>query len=143
MDKVNIGMTTDGDTNWFHYDGVEVMIETPRASHYQMGISPSGAMTDLSRMGKFDYNWDSQAQIKTHIGKDFYTIEMRIPAAGEERLDLEPWVGVAGDKPTSDKPWFINVGRLRLVADDRETMSISGSGFHDKLNFLQLVTSEK
>ncbi len=139
MDQVHIGHTVDGDLSWFHYDGVEIMIETPQVSHYQIGVSPVGAITDMSRMGGFQPEWSSEVEVAAHIGDDFYSIEIRIPAAGDNQFELEPLNGVAGSRPTADKPWFINIGRLRLVAGDRETLSLSGFGFHDKMKFLELV----
>ncbi len=141
MGQVNIGHTRDGDLNWFHYDGIEVMIETPVYSHYQIGISPVGAVTDLSRMGGLEFGWESHAQVKGHVGADYYSLEIRLPAAGAERYDLEPLDGIAGDQPTAAAPWYINVGRLRLIAGERETQSLSGAGFHDKLKFLQLTVA--
>ena len=109
-------------------DVVEIHIETQFHSYYQLAISPSGAMTDLDRSMGLGLDWDARATVATHRNEDGWTIEIRLPAAGEEAKVEDPLVGIAGRKPTMSYPWYINVCRARVRGETKELSAWSPTG---------------
>ncbi len=145
MQNLTIGTSKDGDMNLFSGDAVEILIETPVHAHYQLAISPSGAIVDLDRRQGLNNMWSSNAEIAAHQGPDYWSLEIRIPAAGESVGDIDPLNGVAGNKPTLDAPWHFNVCRMRTGADrsQREASALAPTGsssFHLPWFFARIAT---
>ena len=140
MDGLTIGATEDGDMRLFSGDSIEVLIETPVHSYYQLAVSPVGALVDLDRSEGIDPAWSSGAVVETHAGDDYWSVEMRIPIARPEDVDVDDR-GVEGAKPTQDAPWHFNVCRLRVREDEKSTSAFSatGGGFHVVSRFAKLV----
>lgn len=136
-DTVNIAATEKDQLSLWEGDAIEINLEPPGHSYYQIAISPSGAVVDLDRsQSKANWlPWDSEVEVATHIGPDYWNVEIRIPAAGREQADLLPFQGVAGDMPSEAFPWYFNIGRQRKRGDQ---MSLTGfaptgqakGGFH-------------
>lgn len=140
MDNVRTPTTESGDWRIFDGDNVEVMVETQVHSYYQIAVNAAGAVVDLDRtFGHQNLDWTSLAQVATHQGENYWSVEMRIPVTGEETPG-DPLHEVAGWQPTADAPWHIQVGRQRLRGEDREwtTWSETGSNFHDLMRFGRL-----
>ena len=55
--------------------------------------------------------WSSQAEVTTHVGDDYWSIETRIPVAGEMQAEVEPLNRVSGRRPNTTHPWYFNIGR--------------------------------
>lgn len=146
MEHLRIGSKIDGDMNIISGDVIELVIETPVHAHYQLAFSPSGALVDLDRRDGLNNMWASRAEVAAYQGDDYWALEIRLPAAGESVGDIDPLSGIAGDKPTADAPWHINICRQRFGAEDPKEMSAlsptGGSSFHDRWFFARLWVEE-
>jgi len=128
MENLNTGTTQKDDPNIWFGDVVEVLIETQFHAYYQIAISPSGAITDLDREKRLDARWDSGADVAIHRGPDEWTIEVRLPAAGENAKEIDALHGIAGRRPSETYPWFVNVCRQRVRGRDIELSAWSPTG---------------
>ena len=81
-------------------------------------------------------DWSSMARVAAHKGKDYWSVEVRVPVTGEDSAG-DPLHEVVGKCPTAGAPWHINVGRQRLRGEDREwtIWSHTGSNFHNIMRF--------
>ena len=108
-ESLNIAARKGGDMGIWDGDNVEILIETQTHSHYQIAISPNAKIVDLDRKDRLNTRWSSGAQVASHIGEDFWTLEVRIPAAGDMAASVDPLNGVAGRKPSGTYPWYFNI----------------------------------
>ncbi len=141
MKNIKISTTKNGDANIWSGDNVEVLLETPVHSYYQLTIGPSGALMNMDRKNGFNTLWVSHADVATYRGDDFWSIEMRLPVAGELQEQLDPLNGIAGNIPSDKNPWFFNVCRLRVRGDEQEFTAFAPAGkrdFHVLLKFAEL-----
>lgn len=144
-DMANLKVTGEkrDDTNIWLGDLVEILVETPIHSYYQIVINPAGTIVDLVRekSGARDTLWTSGATVAAVKGDGFWTLEVRIPAAGEMAREIDPKNGVAGRRPSATYPWFVNVCRQRARGADMELSAWSPTGkktFHDAMKFGKL-----
>ena len=129
-------------------DCIEILIEPPGHSYYQITISPSGFVTDqdwaLDKAKRLD--WESEVEVKTTINEDRWTVELRIPAAGAEQEKILPLQRIAGGKPTEAFPWYFNICRQRVQGDNLELTAFSPTGkesFHVPEKFARLWTGKR
>jgi hypothetical protein len=142
MKSLNIAATQDGDSNLWLGDNVEVMIETHSHSYYQIAISPSGAVVDLDRRKGLDTLWSANAEVAAQRGDAAWSLEIRVPVAGEGQEALDPRNGVSGKEPDEAYPWFFNVCRQRVRGSVMERSAFSPSGtdsFHIVTKFGKLI----
>lgn len=150
MDGLVIPATRDGDNTIFDGDSVELQLETATHAYYQIAIDPKGHVNDLDRpdasmigkTGQYNTKWEAGLELATLQDKDFWTVELRIPALGANQEELLPNFGVAGDKPTRDAPWYFNVCRIRKAGGETQTSAFSPtgeSGFHYMRKFARLI----
>jgi len=129
---------TDDPAIWLG-DCVEILLETEKNSYYQIAIGPTGAVVDLNRAnGRKTFRWNSQAEVKTHIGADSWTIEACIPVIEKSN---DPFHQVIGRRPLKSLPWYFNVCRQRPRAKETELSAFSptgGKGFHEPNRFAKL-----
>ena len=131
------GTTKDDDSGLWYGDCIEVLLETDAHRYYQIAVAPSGAVADLDRgvsKGAW-FDWDSKAEVATHVADDHWTVEMRIPVTQDEN---DPLHEVIGRKPTQSLPWFINICRQRVRGDQQELSAFSPTAtanFHDVMKF--------
>ena len=132
MKNLNAPSSKDGDAEIWSGDFVEIEIETPEHSYYQISVGPAGNLIDLSREEGINDGWKSGIEVKAHRGKDEWTLELRIPPAGATAKEIDPDTGISGDKPTKEDPWYINVCRMRSRGEDKEVSAWSPTGgtFH-------------
>jgi len=128
MRNLNIGTTKKDDPNIWSGDVVEVLIETQFHAYYQIAVSPTGAVTDLDREKRLDTLWSSGAEVATHHGPDGWTVEVRLPAAGENAKDIDALNGIAGKRPSEAYPWYVNVCRQRVRETETELTAWSPTG---------------
>ena len=139
-DAVNIGTKRNEDPALFMGDVVEFLIETDSHSYYQIAVNPAGAVCDLDRQapkGRW-WQWASKAEVATHVGEDYWTVEVRFPVVKDSN---DPLHNIVGRKPTESLPWHFNVCRQRMREDDVEHSAFSPTGkktFHEVLKFAKL-----
>lgn len=129
-------------------DCIELLIEPPGHSYYQIAISPTGLVTDqdwaLDKAKRRE--WESEVEVKTSIAEDRWTVEIRIPAAGAEQEKILPFQGVAGGKPSEAFPWYFNLCRQRVKGDGFALSAFSATGkegFHVPEKFAKLWTGKR
>lgn len=138
--RPNITATKNGDPAIWYGDVVEFLIETNLHSYYQIAVNPAGVIVDYDRgadKSSWD-SWSSLAEVATHIGDGYWTVEIRIPVTEDEN---DPLHQVVGRKPSASLPWHINVCRQRVRDNGAEFSAFSPpgtSGFHHPLRFAHL-----
>lgn len=94
---------------------VEILLEPPGHSYYQICVNPAGIVTDLDKSlkGKDLFNWDSEIEVKTSVDENNATwrAEIKMPLKGKDQSFILPYEGVSGDRPTRTMPWYFNVSR--------------------------------
>ena len=140
--------TAHDDMAMWKGDCIELLIEAPGHSYYQIAISPTGIVTDqdwsLDKAKRRD--WESEAEVKTSINDESWTVEVRIPAAGAEQEKILPLQCVAGGKPTEAFPWYFNLCRQHVHSDNLELTAFSPTGkegFHVPEKFARLWTGKR
>ncbi len=134
--------TARNDMAIWNGDMVEIFLETPVHSYYQIAVSPSGTLLDLNRPGRINTGWSAEATVATHRGKDYWSVEIVIPAAGASAEELYPDEGISGDRPTATSPWYFNIGRQRVREGESTLTTLAPTGrkhFHEPFRFGTLV----
>jgi len=149
-----IGTRQDNDPAIWQGEHLELLIETDRHSHYQIVVNPAGAIIDLDRAVALSeaYEWSSQAEVATHVGDDYWSVELRLPVTPSDEDPLHQMVGnrpfqarqndLDSGKGTS-LPWYFNLFRKRAGTEDGETTAFSTLGtdaksFHVPLKFSKI-----
>ncbi|MCA1808201.1 MAG: DUF4838 domain-containing protein, partial [Lentisphaerae bacterium] len=137
-EKPNVTAIKSGDMAIFYGDTVEILLETPMHSYYQIAVNPAGAVCDLDRAEGIA-EWDSMAEVATHVADDHWTAEIRIPVT--DNAD-DPLHQVVGRPPSISLPWFVNICRQRKRENgvEHSALSPTGKGFHVPLSFAHLYT---
>ena len=138
---LNIGSRKDGDASIWAGDSIELLLETQTHAYYQIAISPSGALIDADRKKGIKMLWSSCAEVATHVGDGYWSMELRLPVAGDNQEALNPNSGVSGRRPSKIYPWYINVCRQRMRDSGRYLSAFSPTGkggFHVPLKFGRL-----
>jgi hypothetical protein len=128
MDKVNV-VRYDPDEHLFGSECVELFVD-PNHTHqlyYQLAVSVAGSLYD----GEITtIRWNSNAQVKTHLGPDFWSVEMAVP--------WEPLKAT----PAPGKVVGFNINRNRHFGENRyATWARLGNNFHAPGLFAHLVLS--
>jgi predicted negative regulator of RcsB-dependent stress response len=134
-DKLNVTATQHDDQALFYGDAVEIELDTDKHSYYQIAINPAGAIVDLDRSTGRQFDWQSQAEVATHVADDHWTIEIRIPVTEDEN---DPLNQVVGRKPSQSLPWHFNICRQRIRENGSEHSAFSPTGtagFHVPMKF--------
>jgi len=139
--------TADGASGIFSGDYVDLLIETPVRHYYQITVSPFGALLDMDRGNQHDTSWSSQATVAAYRGEDYWSVEIHLPAAGDDAREMDPNTGVAGSTPVEDAPWYFNLARFRPRGDEAEITVVAPTGdgrrsFHDRFKFGRLVVTD-
>jgi len=140
MANLNITAKTHDDTGIWNGDEVEILIETQVHAHYQLCISPSGALVDIDHRKGLKTIWSSNAEVGVHQGDSAWTVEVRIPVASEDQANIDPNNGLAGRKPSNAYPWYFNVCRQRARNGQLEHWAFSptGGGFQKPRKFAEM-----
>ena len=78
------------------------------------------------------------AEVATHVGRDFWNVEARIPIIEQTE---DPLHLVVGRRPSEALPWHFNICRKRTRPNGVETSAFSPTGtraFHDVMKFTKL-----
>ena len=111
--NLNRNATQAGSTDIRQGDFVEILLETPSHSYYRITVNPAGALEDADCAGGVEPQWSSGAAAAVHVGEDYWSVEVRVPVAGENARTIDPLIGVSGNMPTQLFPWYFNVVRQR------------------------------
>ncbi len=147
-----IGSRQDRDPAIWEGEHLELLIETDKHSYYQIVVNPAGARIDLDRGAPKSawQQWSSQAEVATHIGNGFWSVEMRLPVTSSDEDPLHQIIGERPYKSGANQgskaislPWFFNLFRNRKGSADDEKSAFSpldadASNFHDKDRFAEL-----
>ncbi len=133
MANLNISTEESGDPKIFDGDYVTLLIETPMRSYYQIAVNPAGAVYEIDRGPNAPPLWKSGAKAAVHKGDDFWSVEIRLPIAGEGARVLDPTTGIDGAAPTGLLPWYFNVGRQRVREGIVQLSAYSPTGKEDFL----------
>ncbi|MCA1809592.1 MAG: carbohydrate-binding family 9-like protein, partial [Lentisphaerae bacterium] len=126
-------------------DVVEILLETPANSYYQVAANPAGVTADLDRgaggLAKAT-TWDAQAEVAAFVDEaaGTWSVEARIPFTPSAQ---DPLHEIIGTPPSKDKPWHFNLCRQRArnQRTELEMTAFSPTGkkvFHDVLKFGKL-----
>jgi hypothetical protein len=149
-----IGTRRNGDPAIWQGEHLELLIETDKHSYYQIVLNPAGAVMELDRgVAKAQWNdWSSQAEVATHVGDDYWSVELRLPVTASEEDPLHQIVGsqpfqskpdaLASGKGTS-LPWYFNLFRKHAGSDNEEATAFSplesdAKTFHDPSRFAKI-----
>ena len=121
-------------------EDVEIMLETQTHSYYNLAISPGGGLFDADCKKGLDPLWNSNAEVSTRIDGDSWSVEIRIPIVPPTQEDIQPMIGVAGNKPIQSYPWYFNVCRQGFGEKGHEMSAFSptGAGFQVPMMFAKL-----
>jgi hypothetical protein len=141
-DMTNLLVMASGndDTNLWSGDFVEVLLETQTHSYYRIAVNPAGAMldVDMSVGGGGNKAWSSGAMAAVRQSGTGWTVELRVPWAGEMARNLNPLKGINGRMPTPIYPWSVNVCRQRVRDGKVQRAAWSPTGtnrFDDVMKF--------
>ena len=130
------------DSALWHGDAVELLLETPMHSYYQIAINPAGAVCDLDRSVPLSkgFTWSAEANIATRVNEKegYWTIEAKTPFTPSTQDPLHEIIGPA---PAKGAPWFFNVCRQRVRDQGVQMSAFSPTGekgFHYILKFGKL-----
>ncbi|HID22740.1 MAG TPA: DUF4838 domain-containing protein, partial [Planctomycetaceae bacterium] len=112
-EKPRVTTEQNDDPAIWYGDVVEILLQTESHSYYQIAVNPAGALADLDRGAAPSawFDWTAQAEVATHVGDGFWTVEIRIPVTDDPN---DPLHQVVGRKPTQSLPWHINLCRQRV-----------------------------
>lgn len=137
--NLNATATKKDDEGILKGDVIELLIETQVHSYYRIAVAPSGAALDADlKDARVNTRWSSGAEVASHIGDGFWSVEVRLPAAGDTAHEDDPQNGLAGRTPSITYPWHLNVCRRRVRGDTTELSAWSSTGkrdFHDVRKF--------
>lgn len=129
MENLNRGLGEDGQPDVRAGDFVEVLVETTSHSYYRLTVSPDGVLLDVDcGDGVEEARWVSHADVAVHHGDDYWSVELRLPLAGDGARVLEPLSGVSGRMPSQIYPWYFNVARQRVRDGVVERLAFSPTG---------------
>ncbi|MHC4880358.1 MAG: DUF4838 domain-containing protein [Planctomycetota bacterium] len=134
-EKLTVTATEHDDQALFYGDAIEIELDTDKHSYYQIAVNPAGAVVDLDRGAGRQFDWDSQAEVATHVADDHWIVEIRIPVTEDEN---DPLHQVVGRKPSQSLPWHFNICRQRIRETGSEYSAFSPTGtagFHVPMKF--------
>ena len=149
-----IGSGRNGDPAIWLGEHLELLIQTDQHSYYQIAVNPAGAILELDRgVDKAQwFDWSSQAEVASHVGKDFWSVELRLPVTPS---DEDPLHKIVGNQPFKSKasslqsgkgtslPWYFNLFRKCAGAQKEEVSAYSPLGtdfksFHEPERFAEI-----
>lgn len=129
MEKVSPIKYAHDEHSLFGNETIEFFID-PNHTHdlyYQLAFNVAGSLYDGEREATV---WNSDAQVRTHLGSDFWSAEVAVP-----------W-GPIKARPAPGKVIGFNVCRDRNVGDKTwSNWSRTMGGFHDPIRFAHIVLS--
>lgn len=110
-------------------DFIEILLETSTYSYYRITVNSAGALADADRgEDGAGERWQSGAEAAVHVGDGYWSVEVRVPLAGDGARAVDPLLGVNGRMPSETYPWYFNVVRQRVRGDQTERYAYSPTG---------------
>ena len=81
--------------------------------------------------GREEQRWHSGAEVAVHLGEDHWSVELRLPLAGEGIRMEEHLLSVDGSMPSAAFPWYFNIGRQRIRGDEVERLAFAPTGTNE------------
>lgn len=128
MANLNIPTTANGDPKILEGDFVSLLLETNSHSYYEIAVNPAGAVYEIDHGENGSAEWSSKAEVGVYQGEDFWSVEIRLPIAGEGARIVDRLVGLDGEQPRELYPWHFNVGRQRVRDGKIELFTFSPTG---------------
>ena len=129
MENLYVSATENEDANVFNGDHIELLLETPVHSYYQIAVSPVGALFDMDREdGNYKSTWSSAIEAAADRGEGYWSLELRVPIAGENAKTVDALNGIAGAKPVEGAPWYFNLCRQRTRGNESRYSAFSPTG---------------
>ncbi|MDD5698708.1 MAG: sugar-binding protein [Victivallaceae bacterium] len=117
-----LAKSKDGDRICWFEDGIEFFFFPEAAkTYFHLAANSIGSRWN-DKTGEPIWNW----QVKTYVGKDFWSLEAKIPFA------------VLGRTPEDGEKWLVNVGRTIRTGPDSELSTCwppLKTSFHETANF--------
>lgn len=136
---LNVTTTENGDPAILEGDRVTVLLETQHHAYYEITVNPAGAVWDADHAEDGEGpNWTSAAEVATHVGEGYWSVEMRIPVVAQ---DDDPLSWVNGYRPSHAFAWHFNIARRRVREDGDEWTAFEPTGsddVYDRLNFARV-----
>lgn len=114
-------------------DHVQLLFETQTHEFYQIAVNPKGLVLDVDHAGGVKPAWSAGAEIATFVGTDFWSVEMRLPVAGDMQAAVDALNGISGRKPAGTYPWYFNICRQRVRGKSTERLAFSPTAAADFL----------
>lgn len=115
-------------------DHVQLLIETQSHAFYQIAINPAGLVLDVDHQGGAKPAWSAGATVAAFKGDGFWSVEIRLPVAGDLQAAVDALNGIAGRKPAGTYPWYFNLCRQRVRDGKIERFAFSPT---EKPDFLE------
>lgn len=132
MRGMNIAATAPDDPKLLEGDYISLLIETSTRCYYEIAINPAGAVLEIDHgEGGSGVKWASGAQFAVYRGEGLWSIEMRLPIAGEGARVLDPDKAIDGAQPKDLFPWYFNLCRQRVRGAELQRTAYSPTGEED------------
>jgi hypothetical protein len=117
--------TKNDDKSIWDGDYIDLLIETPNHSYYQISINPAGAVTDVDRSGSWDTKWNSEIEVVSKVDskKGIWNVEAKIPVTTSMQDPLHEMIGLPLEK--GGLPWYFNVCRKQTTNGKTEYSAFS------------------
>lgn len=119
-------ITDRDDTKLWNGDYIDILIETPLNSFYQISVSPSGSIVDFDRGDSFGggLKWSSEIDYESKIDSKngFWNIEMIIPISTSDQDPLHKIIGVP---PKNNFSWYFNICKKYTSKNNTEFSALS------------------
>lgn len=130
MDKIKAKTTLNDDGGIFYDDTIDIYLNTPKHSFFQIAVNPNGARwdrstdTEIINRDTLDILWnpDIKSVVKKYDNR--WVVELMIPTDDFGKIG-----------PARQYPWGIQIGRTRMAGEKTEFYSFGlGPGGYGILN---------
>ena len=132
----------NGDPAILDGDRIEILIETDIHAYYRIVVNPAGALLDMAEGNGEGARWASNAEVATHRGDGYWSLEARIPVVPEEEGAMDPFHHIVyRRRPSSMWPWHFNIARARVRGEETQVSAFSfgeDGDFLDRMFFGKL-----
>ena len=128
MENLNFGEERDGVRDIRTGDFVEILLETSTHSSYRITVNPACVIEDADCSEGVQPRWTSGAEAAVHHGEDYWSVEIRVPLAGDDARLMDALAGIDGRLPSRNFPWYFNVVRQRVRDGEVERLAYSPTG---------------